>query len=321
MNPKSPVFLDMDPGIDDALALTVAFARLPVAGLMTVAGNVAGEKTFRNAGKLLRVLGRTDVPLLRGSDHPLFYPLHTASSVHGETGLDGFDLRDAIPLLPSSPLPSWIWLARKIARSFVPVTLIPTGPLTNIARFLLAFPHLISNIGSINFMGGAIRGGNVTSTAEFNFYVDPDAAQVVLDSQVPLRMIGLDVTQKARMPTTDIDRLREYGYPGRMLAGFLTFYSRRLNMLKEVHDSVAIHDAVAVCAADRPDLFLWESYPLKVVREGSLRGTVVLDPKSADRTPVAVARDIDTQGFLEWFWASMDSQRQAFLSRYREDGE
>ena len=213
-------YLDMDPGIDDAVALAVALNRGDVAGITTVAGNVDGEKTFRNAGRLLKVFGRPEVPVVPGARRPLFLAVPTyAEHVHGPSGLEGYPLAEE-GLQAASDLPAWQWMAECLRNEDQPVDWVATGPLTNVARFLGAYDddRYRARVRTITVMGGSLCGGNVTDTAEFNFYADPDAADFVLGSGWPVRMVGLDVTMRPGLPISDLTKLGEMGTVGAVLA-------------------------------------------------------------------------------------------------------
>ena len=301
-------YLDMDPGIDDAVALAVALKQCDVAGITSVAGNVEGKKTFDNTGRLLKVFGRPDVPVVPGATRPLLLFESTfAEHVHGSSGLDGYPLVGE-GVKASSRLPAWQWLAAGLAAESRPVDLIATGPLTNMARFLAAFDHddYQQRVRAITVMGGSLSGGNVTSTAEFNFFADPDAADLVLGSGWPVRMVGLDVTTLAGMPTSDLARLGQQGTAGEVLEGLLGFYAQALERIGEAVDQIYLHDAVAVAAACHPEKFVWKKAPLRVVREGELRGTVVeVLGQSHARPLVEVAVDVDREWFLSFVWESL----------------
>ena len=192
-----PVILDCDPGHDDALAITLALSRpeLKVLGITTVGGNAPLAATTLNALRVLALLGRPDVPVAAGAAQPLVRTLETAPEVHGTSGLDGADLPEPV----SAPRPEGAleFLRATLAAAPAPVTLIPTGPLTNIALLLRTYPHLADRIAHISLMGGAMRAGNWTPAAEFNIWVDPEAARIVFRSGLPITMCGLDVTHKA----------------------------------------------------------------------------------------------------------------------------
>lgn len=296
------VYLDMDPGLDDAVAMATAVGRFEVAGIVTVAGNVEGDKTFRNARHMVDLLGQKQaIAVVAGSDAPLFSPLESAGTIHGDSGFGNWPV-PAVTDPPLTALPGWVWLADRLREETAPCHLIPTGPLTNVARLLWGFPHLAGRLASITLMGGSLSGGNVTSTAEFNFYADPDAADAVLGHAGTVRVVGLDVTHRALLPVAQFSRFLAYGEWGRALEQMMRYYAARTRR----ESGVAVHDALAVMAADRPDLFQWEWTPARVVREGPLRGTLVPDRGKTRRPPVAVAVGVDADGFLDWFWGSLD---------------
>src|SRR3954454_9276225 len=211
----TPVIIDCDPGHDDAMALLLALAspELELSAVTTVAGNQTLEKVTANAIRILDVVGST-IPVAAGADRPLIHPAETASDVHGETGLDGPDLP------PPSREPEAMHAVELLARHLRerPHTLIPVGPLTNIALLLAQYPELGEQIERIVLMGGAVGVGNVTPSAEFNLWVDPEAAYRVFTSGVPTTMVGLDVTHQAMLSAAKADALREHGKAGAVVA-------------------------------------------------------------------------------------------------------
>jgi inosine-uridine nucleoside N-ribohydrolase len=292
----------MDPGIDDALALYAALARLDVRGLATVAGNVDLDRTFENGRQLLQLAGRSDVPVWPGSRAPIFMSLHTAPEIHGPHGMGAREFSEptAAPALSETPWQAWpaLW-----SREPEPVHLIATGPMTNVAKLLWCLPEGEKHLTGITVMGGAVEGGNVTPTAEFNFYVDPEAADAVLAAPVPVSMVGLDVTWKARMPWSDVERMAHWGAVGQLLADALGWYGRHG---EAVCEGLAVHDAVAVTAYAHPEWFTWEPMKLSVRADGRWRGTVVRVPGTAsDRRPVRVAVDVETGPVMDWIMESV----------------
>ncbi len=310
-------YLDMDPGIDDAVALAVALARGPVAGLTTVAGNVQGPQTFRNARRLLRAFGRSDLPVVAGAEKPLFHPLVTAPHIHGESGLEGYvlpDGPDASDGTKDAPISAWQWMGNALRHeSEGNQVWVATGPLTNVARFLAgcADADLRQRVAAITVMGGSLVGGNVTPAAEFNFYCDPDAADFVLASGWPVRVVGLDVTTRRGIAIGDLPRLASYGRVGEMLRGWLTFYGEAIARYDQAQDQVHLHDVLAVAAAAHPERFSWQLLPLGVVRDGERRGAVVRLSAAGGRAPVEFAVGFDEEWFLEWFWQSLEAYRDA----------
>lgn len=213
---RTPVILDCDPGHDDALAITLALARpeLEVLGITTVGGNAPLHRTTENALRVLALLDRPDVPVAAGAAQPLVRPLETAPEVHGVSGLDGADLPE--PASVPRPEGALEFLRATLAAAPAPVTLIPTGPLTNIALLLRTYPDVAPKIAHVCLMGGGMRQGNWTPAAEFNIWVDPEAARIVFRSGLPITMCGLDVTHKALFGLPEIARLDALGTrPGR----------------------------------------------------------------------------------------------------------
>src|SRR5437763_2914645 len=205
--------LDCDPGHDDAIALllTLGSPELELLGVTTVSGNQSLEKTTANAIRVLDHLGRDDIPVVAGAPRPLLRERRVAANVHGETGLDGPDLPP--PARHPEPEHAVDWIARALNDSADPVTLIATGPLTNVALLLARYPDAPPE--RIVLMGGAIGEGNVTPAAEFNIWVDPEAAARVFSSALDLTMVGLDVTHKALMTAAHAEQLASSGRAGR----------------------------------------------------------------------------------------------------------
>ncbi len=249
-----PVIIDCDPGHDDAIALLLALASEEVSllGVTTVAGNQTLEKTTRNAIRVLDYVGHSEVPVAAGADQPLVRQLHVAEDLHGASGIDGANL----PLASREPEPVHAidWIASTIDVSPIPVTLVATGPLTNIALFLVRYPELKAQVERIVFMGGAIGEGNITPAAEFNLWVDPEAARRVISSGLHLTMVGLDVTHKALLMPAHIAMLSSAGKAGRLTADLYEFF---LPVHEEIYgwQGAPVHDAVAVANVIDGSLF------------------------------------------------------------------
>lgn len=295
----TPIILDCDPGHDDAIALLLALGspELELLGVTTTYGNQTLEKTTANALRVLELAGRGDVPVASGASAPLERKLVVAAHVHGESGLDG----------PTLPPPSLApvsedaveWMAGVVADAAGPVTLIPTGPLTNVARYL--DEHGAEGLERIVLMGGAIAEGNMTPAAEFNVWADPEAAQAVLDAPLDVTMIGLDVTHKAVTGPDVQRRLRNAGSIGVFVAelvDFFTVYHRETYGW----DGAPIHDAVAVAHVLRPGLVQTKLRNVEVERESELcRGRTVVDLwHRTDRPANAhVGVDLDSAAFFD----------------------
>lgn len=300
--PPIPILLDCDPGHDDALAMVLAVARPEVAllGVTTVAGNAPLDAVTENALRVLALLGRPDVPVAAGAAGPLVRELQVAANVHGISGLEGADL--PAPLVPPRPGGALSLMRDVLLASTVPVTLVPTGPLTNIATLLLAHPELRDRIARICLMGGAIAEGNWTPSAEFNIWVDPEAARVVFEAGLPLTMIGLDVTHQARFREADVDRLEALGTPvARVFADLLRFFAR-FHRERYGWDGSPIHDAVAVAHLAVQGLVATAPYHVAVETTGELtRGRTVVDTRGvAGPAPNAeVGLAIDRERFVD----------------------
>jgi inosine-uridine nucleoside N-ribohydrolase len=298
----TPVLLDCDPGHDDALAILLALARpeIRLLGITTVGGNADLRRVTRNALGVLALAGRHDVPFAMGAEQPLVRPLRVADWVHGTSGLEGADLPE--PGIEPDPAGAIALMARAIAGSPVPVTIVATGPLTNVALLLRAHPELRHRIARTCFMGGAIGEGNATASAEFNIWVDPEAAAVVVDCGRPVAMMGLDVTHQAVVSVAESDRWADLGNrTGAVFADLFRFFAR-FHRDRYGWDGSPIHDAVAV--AHVLDLGLVETVPYRVDIETAselTRGRTVVDLHALTGRPpnVEVGVGIDRSGFLD----------------------
>ena len=274
---SKPVIIDTDPGHDDAIAILLALAspEVEVLGLTTVGGNSGLENTTRNALTVLEVAGRTDVPVAAGCDHPLVRPLMIADNVHGASGMDGPELDP--PSVSAIDAHAVDFMADVIGTSSAQVTIVPIGPLTNIAMLLRRHPDVVGGIDRIVLMGGAIELGNVTPSAEFNIWVDPEAADIVFRSGLDITMVGLDVTHQARMGRRHGERLRPSGRSGAFVADLLEFFVQFHERIYGM-DSSPIHDAVAVADVIWPDLMESDSFHVEVETSSPLTaGRTVVD--------------------------------------------
>jgi pyrimidine-specific ribonucleoside hydrolase len=281
-----PVILDCDPGHDDALAILLALASpgLHVLGITTVGGNAGLDRTTRNALRVLTLLGRTDVPVAAGAARPLVREPLVQPRFHGESGLDGADLPE--PAVGPREETAVELLAELVRASAGPVTLVPTGPLTNIALFLRACPGLHDRIGAISLMGGSIGEGNTTPSAEFNIWQDPEAAAIVFDSGIPVLMAGLDVTHRLLVLPPDVARLERLGTrTGQVFADLMRFFAIH-HRNRYGWDGPPVHDAVAVIRLIAPDLVT--SRPLRIDVEtgaGLTSGRTVADVEGITGQP------------------------------------
>jgi inosine-uridine nucleoside N-ribohydrolase len=239
------IIVDCDPGHDDAVALLLALGsdEVELLGVTTVAGNQTLEKTTANAIRVLDYVGHSHVPVAAGAGRPLVRSPHVASDVHGDTGLDGAEL----PPAGREPLRDHAidWMARTLSTASSPVTVVATGPLTNVALLLARYPELEGQLDRIVLMGGAIGEGNITPAAEFNIWADPEAARRVFSSSVTLTMVGLDVTHRALITLDHLETLAGTGSAGRVVADLYKFFIPA-HRQRYGWDGAPIHDAVAM---------------------------------------------------------------------------
>lgn len=299
------IIIDTDPGQDDAVAILLALAspdEIEILGITAVAGNVPLTLTARNARIVCELAGRPDIPVFAGCDRPLARTLVTAEHVHGKTGLDG-------PQLPEPTMP----LQDQHAVSFLietlrleppgTVTLCPLGPLTNIATAFRDAPDIIPRVAEIVLMGGAyFEVGNITPAAEFNIYVDPEAAKLVFDAGVPLVVMPLDVTHKALTTAPHIAGFRAMGtHVGEMVAAWTDFFER-FDKEKYGSEGAPLHDPCVIAYLLRPDLFSGRRINVEIEVESPLtRGMTVADWWGVtDRAPNALFMgDVDADGFFD----------------------
>jgi len=303
----TPIILDVDPGHDDAVAIMLACGapEIELLGVTTVAGNVPLEKTTRNALRVLSLVGRPDVPVAAGAAAPLVRPLRTAEDIHGESGLEGPEIPDASFGVAERGATELI--ADAVSGSPEPVTLVPVGPLTNVALFLREHPELKERIARISLMGGSIGLGNTTPAAEFNVYVDPEAAREVFNSGLPITMSGLDVTHKAGAGPAQRERLRSLGRVGLVAAELLEYFAATYEGVFGF-DAPPLHDAVAVAAVLEPALLETRPMRVDVECESELtRGETVCDFYGVTGKPpnVEVGVGLDREGFFELLYRSL----------------
>jgi inosine-uridine nucleoside N-ribohydrolase len=306
VSPK-PVILDVDPGQDDAVALMMACGspELDLMAVTAVAGNVSLEKTTRNALRVLSLIGHTHVPVAAGAAAPLRRPLRTAEDIHGESGLDGPEIPEAS--FEPDERSAVDLIADTLRGSPEPVTLVPVGPLTNIAAFLREHPDLKEKIAHVSLMGGSIGLGNTTPAAEFNIFVDPEAAREVFDSGLPVTMSGLDVTHQAGAGPAERERLRAAGGIGAVVAGFLDFFAANYQGVFGF-DAPPLHDPVAVAAVLDPDLLKTRPMRVDVECESDLtRGETVCDFYGVTGKPpnAQVGVELDRDGFFDLLYDSL----------------
>jgi purine nucleosidase len=297
------IIIDTDPGQDDALAILLALASpddIDLLGIVAVAGNVPLSLTSRNIRVVCELAGRRDVPCFAGSDRPLVRPLRTAEHVHGKTGLDGADLPE--PTMPLDPRHGVDFIIDTL-RTHEPgtVTLCPLGPLTNIAAAFRRAPDIVDRVQEIVLMGGAyFEVGNITPAAEFNIFVDPEAAETVIKSGARITMIPLDLTHKALTSKARIEAFRHMGTRvGTAVAGWLDFFER-FDVQKYGAEGGPLHDPNVIAWLLEPHLYAGRFINVEIETQSTLTlGMTVADWWGVtDRTRnVMFLKDIHTEGF------------------------
>ena len=303
---------DCDTGTDDAIALLAAFGspEIEILGITSVNGNVIEDHVANNNLNLCEYLG-FDVPVTRGASMPLFSGYHNSLDMtHGTTGLGSVVIPQAKTKQFDGRLASR-FLFDKAVECEGELELFVTGPMTNIALTVIQYPEFSDLIKHIYFMGGAVWGGNVTTTAEFNIWADPEAAHIVFDSGIPMTMVGLDVTLKAIMEREDVARLRNcHTRAADFAADLLDFMFERF---RKGGENVIMHDALAVAAALYPECMNYTDYYVDVETTGTYtRGHTAADFRGRlGRTPnMACAMEIDVPKFRNWLVERISACRQ-----------
>jgi inosine-uridine nucleoside N-ribohydrolase len=272
---RRPVILDCDPGHDDMLAILLAARHFDILGITTVAGNADVDRTTLNALRIVELAGM-DVPVARGCAAPLVQAPVFGTAIHGESGLDGYDF----PAVRRRPHPRGAaeFLVETL-RARDGVTVIATGPLTNLAIALRAAPDLAARIDALSIMGGSVTAGNVTAAAEFNIWFDPEAADVVFRSGAPIWMSGLNLTRQAGIDRHDIERIEALGTrAARAVAALLRFYLAR--QARAGNAVAPAHDPCAVAILLEPQIVAWAPMHVVVELRGErTRGMTLCDPR------------------------------------------
>ena len=298
------IIIDTDPGQDDAVAILLALASpedIDVLGVVAVAGNVSLPLTQKNARIVCELAGKTDVPVFAGCDRPMKHSLVTAEHVHGKTGLDGPQMADpTMPLQDRHGVDFIIDTLRTEPAGTV--TLCPLGPLTNIATAFQRAPDIIDRVQEIVLMGGGFfEGGNITPAAEFNIYVDPEAADIVFRAGVPLVVMPLDVTHKALTTPAHVAAFRKMDTQvGHMVAAWTDFFER-FDKEKYGSQGAPLHDPCVIAYLIRPDLFRGRHINVEIETQSELtRGMTVADWwRVTDRAPNALfMNDVDADAFF-----------------------
>lgn len=279
------VIIDTDPGVDDAFALLLAMRspELRIEGITPVAGNVPLELTLPNALRMVEIAGRTDIPVAAGADRPLERRLVTATYAHGENGLGGAEF----PLPKTKPVADMAadFIRQTVRKYPGEVTLVTLGPQTNVATALAADPGLAKLIKGVVMMGGSLSGGNVTPSAEFNVYVDPEAARIVFQSGIPISMVGLDVTRKTALTEAHVQRLEAGGTAISKAAALIARNTFNQNRAQGFLGGPHMHDPLAMAAFLDPTLLAWRDYYVDIETKGELTAgeTVGYSPIQGDQ--------------------------------------
>jgi len=298
-----PVIIDCDPGHDDAIALVLALAspELDVKAVTSSAGNQTPDKTLRNVLRMLTLLKRPDIPVAGGALKPLMRELIIADNVHGESGLDGPALPE--PGFAAQSCTAVELMANILRDSVEPVTIVATGPQTNVALLLNSHPELHAKIERIVIMGGAMVLGNWQPAVEFNIYVDPEAAEIVFQSGLPVVMAGLDVTHKAQIHVEDIEHFRRIGNPiSTIVAELLDFFLEYHKDEKWGFVGAPLHDPCTIAWLLKPEMFTTVERWVGVETQGKYtQGMTVVDFYNlTGRKPNAtVMLDVDRQAFVD----------------------
>lgn len=317
MEKRIPVIIDCDPGHDDAMAILWALAapELEVLAVTTVAGNQTIEKVTNNAIKVLTKAGRLDIPVAMGARQPLIRKLVVGGEVvHGSSGLEG-------PVLPEcgfapSKLSALELLVKTLEESEEKITLVPIGPLTNIAALFITRPDLKEKVERLSIMGGGAYMGNWTPAAEYNIWADPEAAKVVFNSGLPIIMAGLDVTHKAYITREENEVLRAQGNEISVFAAELIDYFSKYHYEVEGFPGCTMHDPTAIAALIYPDMFTSITCNVDVEVSGELTtGMTVVDTigykekifgEKVDKN-TTVLFNVDRTRYVEAFFAAMKS--------------
>lgn len=303
MSEPRKIIIDTDPGQDDAAAIMLALGspELEILGITTVAGNVPLSRTSTNARIILEFCARTDIKVFAGADKPIARPLVTAEHVHGKTGLDGPELHE--PQMPLQEQHAVDFIIETLKREPAgTVTLCTLGPLTNIATALEKAPEIAGRVRELVMMGGGFfEGGNITPAAEFNIYVDPEAAAAVFKSGIPIVMMPLDVTHKVLTLKSRVAKLRAIGSrPAVALVEMLDFFER-FDVEKYGSDGGPLHDPTVVAYLLKPELFSGRDCNVEVEVASPLTvGMTVVDwwQVTGRKHNARVMKDVDADGFF-----------------------
>lgn len=305
---KIPVILDVDLGVDDACALLLALScsNLELLGVSTTFGNRQLERTNRNTLAFLEYIGRSDIRVAKGACMPLVRPLPMYEDegpfvVHGAEGLGDVKIPDYTNT--NDPLGAEDFIASLVKDSEGGVTLIPVGPMTNIAKFLLKYPDLHHKIKQISFMGGGLKKGNITPYAEVNIYLDAEAASIVLNTGIPIIMCPLDATHQAYITKEERQKIKgiENHKLSELLYPALEYYGKFYETIAKEPGCV-LHDSLAVMAVAFPEHIIFIDKEIRVITEGEEYGRTV---ESVHGKLCRIATSVNREAFVELFFQSL----------------
>lgn len=298
-----PLIIDTDPGIDDAIALAMLMfdPRIDIKLISTVGGNVGVDLTTRNVLNLLTFWGKR-IPVAKGATKPIIRKVVSAASIHGDSGMDGYDFPEADTSLLTGETAVEA-MHRVVNESDTPVTIMCIGPLTNLALLLRVFPDDSQKIAEVVFMGGSTERGNLGVLSEFNAGYDPEATSIVVDSGLKLTMVPLDVGWKALVFPEDSARIKDLNRTGAMLAQLLGKYRGR-----GMRNGLRMYDGCAAAYILAPELFTVDHLPVTVELRGELTaGATLVDMRGylGKEANVDVTLDIDAAAFTEHLLAQL----------------
>lgn len=298
------IILDCDPGHDDAVAILLALGNpeIEIVGITTVGGNQSLEKVTYNARAMLEAAHAHDIPIYAGSDRPLVREQEVAESIHGETGLDGVEL--PVPTRPLEDMHAVNFIVKTIMESEPgTITLVPTGPLTNIALALRMEPRIAERVSEVVLMGGGFHEGNWSAVAEFNIIVDPEAAHIVFNAPWKLTMVGLDLTHQALCTPEVQRRIEEIGTPLAVIVSGLMDFFRKTNQDNQDFVDPPVHDPCTVAYLIDPSVVQTRRCPLDVELHGELTlGMTVADLRGPEPSEEECHTQVATKLDFDKFW-------------------
>lgn len=307
---KIPLIMDCDPGLDDAIALLLAMAspeEIDLLGITTVVGNCHIEPTQQNARRICELAGHPDMKVFKGCPRFFFERnqpskhSYSAADIHGETGLGGCQLPP--PTIPLQPQHAVSFIIQTLLNAPEKITLAPSGALTNIAIALIMEPRIKQKIEKIILMGGAIALGNITPTAEYNFYCDPQAAYVVFSSDIPIVMMGLDVTHKTQTSEAWLQTIKAIGTPvSQAIIDMLSYYHRPEATLEPGAQAGVLHDPNVIAYLLKPELYKGRDVYVEIDTSLTImagRSTVDWHNKLNLKPNAYVINEVNVDGFFE----------------------